>query len=271
MPILADPYEAVLLDLDGVLYRGSEAVPGAPEAVARLRTIGKRVVFVTNNSARTPETVAAKLAGIDIDADPAEVETSALATADLLARRGVVDAFVVGEEGIRTALQARGIALAGLDAAKVDVVVVGWDRGVDYAKLRVASVLVERGASLVATNGDPSLPSSDGNWPGAGALVAAIETTTGALAEVVGKPHPPLLLAALERAGGGRPLLVGDRLDTDVAGAAGLGWDSLLVLTGIARREDLAGASVRPTFVADDLSALFDPRPDPVVPGRGVC
>lgn len=270
-PTLADPYDAILFDLDGVLYRGSEAVPGASEAVARLRAMGKRVGFVTNNSARTPDAVAAKLAGIGIQADPSEVETSALATADLLARRGVVDAFVVGEEGVHVALRARGIHIAGMDAAKVDVVIVGWDRGVDYAKLRAASVLVERGASLVATNADPSFPASDGNWPGAGALLAAIETTTGAVAEVVGKPHPPLFLAALERVGGGRPLLVGDRLDTDIAGASGVGWDSLLVLTGISGREDLAGASVRPTFVGDGLSVLFDPPSDQVVPGgRGM-
>jgi len=262
MAALADPYEAVLFDLDGVLYRGSEMVPGASEAVARVRAMGKRVGFVTNNSARTPEAVAARLEGMGINADPSEVETSALATADLLAGRGIVDAFVVGEEGIRAALQARGIALAPMDAAKTEVVVVGWDRGVDYAKLRVASILVQRGAALVATNADPSFPASDGNWPGAGALLAAIETTTGALAEVVGKPHPPLLLAALERVGGGRPLLVGDRLDTDIAGAAGLGWDSLLVLTGISTEDDLRGASVRPTFVGDDLSILFDTAPD---------
>ncbi len=117
---------------------------------------------------------------------------------------------------------------------------------------------MERGAAFVGTNGDASWPAPDGSrWPGAGALLAAVATTTGAEPEIVGKPNAPLFHAALARAGGGRPLVIGDRLDTDVAGAAALGWDSLLVLTGIARREDLEHAAVRPTYVADDLSILW--------------
>ena len=113
-------------------------------------------------------------------------------------------------------------------------------------------------ASLVATNPHASFPAADGlDWPRAGALLAAIETTTGVRGDVIGKPHPPLLRAAHERAGGGRPLVIGDRLDTDIAGAAGLGWDSLLVLTGISTRDDVASSPLRPTYVAEDLRALF--------------
>ena len=259
MERLADPYDAFLFDLDGVLYRDSEPVPLAAEAVARLRAMTKRVAFVTNNSGRTPEAVAARLGHVGIPADVEEIETSALVTAELLVARGVSEAFVIGEEGILQALQAKGIVIVDRHAKSVEVVVVGWDRNVDYAKLRTASLLVERGASLVATNADASFPAPDGNWPGAGALLAAIETTTGVRAEVVGKPHAPVLRAALGRAGGGKPLVVGDRLDTDIAGALGLGWDSLLVLTGISRREDIAASSITPTFVAEDLSALFAP------------
>ena len=260
--ILADRYEAFLFDLDGVLYRGFEPIPGAAEAVDRLRGLGKRVAFVTNNSSRTPEAVAKALNAVGVQAHPDEVETSALATADLLVSRGVADAFVVGEQGVREALRGVGIALAAADADLSESVVVGWDRHADYAKLRTASLLVERGAWLVATNADASYPAPDGRWPGAGALLAAIETTTGIQAEIVGKPHPPILRSALARAGGGRPLLIGDRLETDIAGAAGLGWDSLLVLTGITRRDDLVGSQIVPTFVGDDLSVLFDARPD---------
>ena len=259
MDRLVDLYDAFLFDLDGVLYRDSDPVPLAAEAVARLRAMTKRVAFVTNNSARTPEAVAARLSNVGISADIDEIETSALATAELLAGRGVLEAFVVGEEGILQALRAKGIAIVDGDATDVEVVVVGWDRHADYAKLRTASLLVQRGAFLVATNDDASFPAPDGNWPGAGALLAAIETTTGVRAEVVGKPHAPVLRAALERAGGGRPLVVGDRLDTDIAGAVGLGWDSLLVLTGISDRADIASTSITPTFVAEDLSALFEP------------
>ena len=265
---LADAYDALLFDLDGVLYRGSEAVPEAIATLEYLRDSGTRLAFVTNNSARTPEAVAARLVAMGIEARSDEVETSALTTADVLEARGVRRAFVVGEEGITQALAAKGIAVAGPDPEAVDVVVVGWDRGADYAKLKTASLLVERGAALMATNPDASFPSSDGDWPGAGALLAAIETTTGVRAEVVGKPHPPLLLAALDRAGGGRPLVIGDRLDTDIAGADRLGWDSLLVFSGVTRAEDLMDAPVAPTFVGETVAALLRAPDRPPARGR---
>ena len=262
MAVLADRYEAFLFDLDGVLYRGSDPIPGAAEAIDRLRALGRRVAFVTNNSSRTAQAVADALIAIGVQARADEVETSAIATADLLAARGVTDAFVIGEEGVREALRSVGIALAAADAERSDSVVVGWDRQVDYDKLRRASLLVERGAWLVATNADASYPAPDGRWPGAGALLAAIEMTTGIRAEIVGKPHPPMLRSALARAGGGQPLLIGDRLETDIAGAVALGWDSLLVLTGVTRRGDLVGSPFLPTFIGADLSALFDAWPD---------
>ena len=261
MSVIADRYDAFLFDLDGVLYRGSEPVPGAAGVVSRLRTLGKRLAFVTNNSGRTPETVAEHLRAVGEAAEAGEVETTALTTASLLARRRVASAYVVGEEGIRRALAGAGVEVVDGEPDRVDVVVVGWDRHANYASLRTASVLVQRGARLVATNPDASYPADDGmRWPGAGALLAAIETTTGVRGEVVGKPEPPLLLAALERAGGGRPLLIGDRLDTDIAGAVACGWDSLLVLTGIATEEEALTGSIRPTYVGTDISALFDDR-----------
>jgi HAD superfamily hydrolase (TIGR01457 family) len=258
--MIADGYDAFLFDLDGVLYRGDEPISGAAEAVERLRRTGKRVAFVTNNSSRTPASVAAMLAGVGIRADPDEVMTSALVTADLLSARGVATAFVIGEEGIRTALRDAGIRLVDGEEPRADVVVIGLDRGADYAALARASLLVQRGASLVATNADASYPAPEGVLPGAGALLAVVVTTTGAEPEVVGKPHPPLLGAAAERAGGGRALVIGDRLDTDVAGAVALGLDSALVLTGISTREEAEASELPPTYVVDDLSVLF--RPD---------
>jgi glycerol 3-phosphatase-2 len=255
--VLADPYDAILLDLDGVLYRWPEPIPGAAEAVAALRKAGKRVAFVTNNSSRTPAQVVERLASVGVDAKPEEVVTSALATATILAGRGIGSAFVIGEEGLLKALAEAGVAVVDSSSDDVDVVVVGFDRGADYMKLKDASVLVERGASLVASNADPSFPAPGGeSWPGAGALLAAIETTTGTRGEVFGKPEPPLFERALASAGGGRPLVVGDRLDTDIAGASRLGWDSALVLTGDARRVDVESALWTPTFVLDDLSGL---------------
>jgi phosphoglycolate/pyridoxal phosphate phosphatase family enzyme len=257
--MLADPYDVLLFDLDGVLFLGSMPIPGAGDVVATLRRAGKRVVFVTNNSSRKPQAVAEHLNRMGIQAEAEEVETSALTTASLLAARGVGSAFVVGEEGIRAALSQVGIEVLDGEPADADAVVVGFDRGVHYAKLRTASVLVAAGATFVATNGDASYPAADGTrWPGAGAILAAIETASGHRAEIVGKPKSPMLLAALERAGGGRALLIGDRLDTDIAGAAELGWDSALVLTGISSREEANEAAWRPTFVLADLSALVD-------------
>jgi HAD superfamily hydrolase (TIGR01450 family) len=228
--------------------------------VARLRSDDKRITFVTNNSSRTPEAVAQKLASVGVPAGAAEVETSAMATAALLGSRGVRTAFVVGEEGVRRALADAGIALVGPKDPVPDVVVVGWDGSADYAKIAAASVFVERGAALIATNGDASYPAPEGLLPGAGALLAAVTTTTGATAEIVGKPHAPLLRAALVRAGGGRPLVIGDRIDTDIEGAASLGWHSLLVLTGVTTRSDLERSPTRPTYLGDDLRALFDDR-----------
>ncbi len=258
--MIADRYDSFLFDLDGVLYRGPDAVPGAVEALGALRGLGKGIAFVTNNSSRTPADVAAHLASVGIAATPDEVETSALATGLVLADRGVRTAYVLGERGLRAALADRGIAAVEGHASSVDAVVVGFDRTTTYDMLRTASILVQKGAPLIASNADGSFPAGDGfAWPGAGALVAAIEITTGVTAEIVGKPHPPIFHAALSRAGGGRPLVVGDRIDTDIAGAHAVGWDSILVLTGISTRADAERSPFPPTFLADDLRVLMQP------------
>jgi glycerol 3-phosphatase-2 len=255
--VLAAPYDAILLDLDGVLYRWPEPIPGAAGAVATLRDAGKGLAFVTNNASRTPDEVAERLSSVGVRAEPREVVTSAMAAASAVAERGVRSAFVVGESGLITALEDEGVRVVDGSARDVGAVVVGFDRGVTYDKLKDASVLVASGVPLIASNADASFPAPGGEaWPGAGALVAAIETTTGAEAEVIGKPEAPLLEHALRVAGGGRPLVVGDRLDTDVAGAARLGWDSALVLTGVARREDVETAEWKPTFVVERLADL---------------
>ena len=258
--MLADPYDAILLDLDGVLYRWPEPIAGAPEAVERLRRARKGLAFVTNNASRTPAQVAERLASVGVDVTEAEVVTSALATATLLASRGARSAFVVGEEGLIDALAEEGIGVADRTGSRPDAVVVGFDPHVDYDKLKDASVLVASGVPLIASNADASFPAPGGEaWPGAGALVAAIERTTGERAEVVGKPEAPLLERALEAAGGGRPLVVGDRLDTDIAGAVRLGWDSVLVLTGVASAADVDASPWAPTFVAESLAQVAEP------------
>ncbi len=250
-------YDCFLFDLDGVLYAGDRPIPAAAEAVRASRAAGKGIAFMTNNSARTPEAVVGRLGKAGIAAAFGEIQTSASITAEALAERGIRTAYVVGEEGIFAALKVSGIETVDEGSRLPDAVVIGWDRSADYSKLRAASVFVERGAALFATNADTSFPAADGTrWPGAGAILAAIETTTGAQAEIFGKPNSPIYVAALDKAGGGAPLVIGDRLDTDIAGAVALGWDSLLVLTGISSREDLLESSVQPTFVSEDLSIL---------------
>lgn len=258
--MLAERYDVALLDLDGVLYRGRSPIPHAAASVARLRALGVHVAFVTNNSSRTPEDVAERLRSVGVEAAPHEVVTSALATADLLAGREVASAFVIGGAGLRSALTDAGIEVVDAPEGRVDVVVVGFDPDATYDDLRAASVLVAHGAAFVGSNPDASFPAPDGeNWPGAGALIAAVETTTGSRAEIVGKPHAPLFRAAARRAGGGgRPLVVGDRLDTDIDGALALGWDAALVLTGVSTRAEAARAASRPTYVWEDLRGLFD-------------
>jgi glycerol-1-phosphatase len=257
--MLAERYDCVLFDLDGVLYRGEETIPAAPPTMARLRERGVRVVFLTNNSSRTPRQVADKLRAHGIDADPDEVVTSALATAELLSERGG-RAFVIGMDGVREALAGAGIQIVDGEPETADLVVVGFDGDATYAALKTASLLVERGARLVATNADASFPAADGLWPGAGALLSVITTTTGAEPEIVGKPFAPLFESGLRRGGGGRPLVVGDRLDTDIEGAADLGWDTMLVLTGVSTRAEAEAARARPTVIAEDVSALLEER-----------
>jgi HAD superfamily hydrolase (TIGR01450 family) len=258
--MIAERYEAFLFDLDGVLYRGDAPIPNAAEAVARIRTAGGRIAFVTNNSARPPEAVVAHLASVGIAANVDEVETSALTTAAALRERGVTSAFVLGEDGLRVALSDAGITVITAPEAQVDAVVVGWDRSVTYDALRSASGAVQRGATLYASNADASYPAPDGTtWPGAGAILAAVETAAGTRAEVFGKPFAPILVAAHARAGGGKPLVIGDRIGTDIEGARRLHWDSMLVLTGISSRNDLREAGFTATYVVEDLSALFEP------------
>jgi glycerol 3-phosphatase-2 len=259
-------HDALFLDLDGVIYRGDHVLPGVPELVAEVRSGGTPVLFLTNNSSRTPGQVADALRAMGVPASPGEILTSAVATASMLQRQGVegASAFVIGERGIREALADIGVRLLDGEPGRSDLVVVGWDRSADYPKLRTAGLLVQRGARLIATNADASYPAPTGLWPGAGALLAAITTTTGATPTVVGKPARPLFEAAAAAAGASNPLVVGDRLDTDIAGAAGMGWDSLLVLTGSTRPSDLPWADDLPTYVGEDLSIL---RRSPT-PGR---
>lgn len=261
MTTLVEGYDAVLLDLDGVVYLGEQPVPGAAEAIARLRAAGVPVGYVTNNASRAAAEVAALLNRLGVAADVDEVVTSAQAAARLLAERFPpgTPVLVVGSAALRAEVAAVDLVPV-LEAGLAEAVVQGYALTVGWTDLAEASVAIRGGALWVATNTDATLPSPRGPLPGNGSLVAALATALGRGPDVVvGKPEPTLLLAAAAARGARRPLFVGDRLDTDIAGAHRVGFDSLLVLTGVHGRADVesAPADQRPTYVGEDLGALF--------------
>jgi HAD superfamily hydrolase (TIGR01450 family) len=260
---LSELYDVALLDLDGVVYRGEAAVAGAAEAVATARRRGMRIGFVTNNASRTPETVAGHLRRLGVPADPADVVTSAQAAVRLLRGREDVPpgsrVLVLGAEGLHRELVAAGFEIVASADDAPAAVVQGIAPGLTYAALAEAVLAVRAGALWVATNLDATLPTERGELPGNGALVAAVRTATGREPLVSGKPALALHDESVERLAARHPLVVGDRLDTDIAAARAAGCDSLLVLTGVTTLGDLLAApeSLRPTYVGPDLGALL--------------
>jgi 4-nitrophenyl phosphatase len=256
---VSSPFAALLLDLDGTVYRGSQAVPGAAAFLRRAAALGVEVLFLTNRSTRTPEAVAGHLQRLGIPARPEAVLTSALATVHLLEREAPgARVFFVGEEGLERALASSSLEMTDRDP---DYVVVGFDRSFDYAKLAAASHWVREGAQLIATNPDRVLNTDDGLAPGNGALVAAVATAANAEAQVVGKPARPIFDAALRRlqAPPGAVLVVGDNLETDIAGGVQAGLATALLLTGVSTRADverLPEGAARPHHIVEDFAAL---------------
>jgi glycerol-1-phosphatase len=260
---LADAYDLVVFDLDGVVYLIDRPIPGAVEAIARLRAAGRRLAYATNNASKRPADVAALLAGMGAPATEAEVHTSARASAALLAKRfpAAAPILVVGAEALAAEVREAGLKVVTSAQDAPVAVVQGYGPQVGWADLAEACVAVRAGALWVATNTDRTLPTPRGPLPGNGSLVAALATALDRGPDVVvGKPEPALFATAARQAGAARALVVGDRLDTDIEGAVRAGMDSLLVLTGVSRVADVLAAPPerRPTYVAKDLSALFD-------------
>ncbi|HVM19657.1 MAG TPA: HAD-IIA family hydrolase [Egibacteraceae bacterium] len=251
-----DRYRGVLFDIDGVLRHGRAPVPGAGEVVAEIRARGVRVGFVTNNAAATPRQVAQDLAELGVPATAEEVTTSAQGAAWLLDPG--TRCLVIGMEGLHQALAERSCPVV-TEPEAAQAVVVGLDHELRWDDLRRATLALHRGARFVATNTDATLPTHEGLWPGNGAVVAALERASGRVAEVAGKPQPALLHRAQQHLGVEPVLFVGDRHETDVAGAAAAGVDSALVLTGATRREQVPGLDPTPTYVLDSLAELLDP------------
>lgn len=273
---LAELYDAALYDLDGVLYLGSEPIPHAAESVAVARATGLRPAFVTNNASRRPVVVAEHLTHLGIAATAEDVVTSAQAAVRVLRERLPAGAqvLVVGAPGLVEEITAGGFPVVYEAGGDVAAVVQGYDRETGWLQLAEAAVALRGGALWVATNADTTLPSPRGPLPGNGALVAALRVTTGLEPIVAGKPEPALHLESVARVGAGKPLVVGDRLDTDVLGAIRGGADSLLVLTGVvdAAAAVRAPAGMRPTYVAWDLRGLLADQPAVTLVGdRAEC
>jgi glycerol 3-phosphatase-2 len=260
------PYDQLILDLDGCVWVGSDPTPGAADAVEALRTAGRRAVFVTNDPRRSAEDYVAKLWSVGIRASLSDVVTVGGATQHLLHERfSGRTAFVIGTEAMRRHVADAGLrVLNGTDlASRAEVVVVAGTDHLGLDDLRFATQSLRRGAELVATSRDPVYPTAQGLVPGTGALVAAVEYASGAVATIVGKPEPELFRTALDRLGEGRTLVVGDRLDADIAAAAKLGLHAALVLTGATSPEEAEAApDPRPRLVAPSLAALVLADPD---------
>ncbi|PSL03526.1 HAD superfamily hydrolase (TIGR01450 family) [Haloactinopolyspora alba] len=270
---LTRTYDVALLDLDGVVYVGERAVPHAAEALVAARDDGMRLAFVTNNASRPAETVAAHLSDIGVAAAPEEVVTSAQAAARVLAERLSAGArvLVVGGEGLEVALRERGLEPVGSADDGPEAVAQGFSPDIGWRALAEGTYAVASGALWVATNVDATIPTTRGRAPGNGTLVSAVGRASGREPVVAGKPEPPMHREAILRTGARRPLVVGDRLDTDIEGAERAGVDSLLVLTGVTDPVELvlSPAGLRPTYLGADLRALHEP-PDRLVvePGR---
>jgi len=257
---LVDGYDLVILDLDGVVFLIDKPISGAAEAVEQIRAVGVPVIFATNNASRRAREAADLLSGMGVPARAEEVFTSASAAARLLAERFEPGAriLVVGADALREEVADAGLSVVARAHDAPAAVVQGYGPRVGWPELAEATLAIRAGALWMATNMDRTLPSPRGALPGNGSLVAAVATALGRQPDlVVGKPSPGLFQAAA--AGYARPLVVGDRLDTDIAGAHRAGMDSLLVLTGVSSRADVdaAPADQRPTYVAPDLSGLF--------------
>jgi 4-nitrophenyl phosphatase len=243
--------ESIVCDLDGVLYRGEVEVPGAGAALGSLREAGIGLVFVTNNATKSPAQAAAKIRRVTrFDAREEDVVTSAQAAAHLVAA-DAPPTLLFGAAGARAPLERAGVPLVS-DWREAEVVIAGLDPQLSYESLTQAVMAVNAGARLIATNTDVTYPTSEGLWPGAGALVAAVEAATGVTAEVAGKPNAALRSLLHDRLLGHRVAVIGDRPETDIALGAAEGWLTILVLSGVTASPE--GVDPQPDRVVNSIA-----------------
>ena len=268
---LWERYDLAMLDLDGVVYIGPEAVENAPGHLKRAEDAGMHLAYVTNNASRPPASVAEHLRDLGIPAGDADVVTSAQAAARLVAETVPPGStvFVIGGEGLVEALAEHELTAVRTIEQDPQAVVSGYHPDLLWKTVITGAILVARGLPWVASNRDMTIPTADGVGPGNGVLVQAVAGFAGREPTVAGKPEPALFAETQLRVGGQRPLVVGDRLDTDIEGAVNAGLDSLLVMTGVTGVDELVRADRRhrPTYISADLSGLGVPQPVPEARG----
>ena len=260
MALLAQLFDLALVDLDGVVYVGPDAVPGSVDAIAQSHRLGLRTAFVTNNAGRPASQVADHLRSLGIDVQDEDVVTSAMAAADLLAHRLPAGSAIgiVGGVGVTASVKAAGLRAVAPSSPEAVAILMGFGPDISWRDLAEASYAVAAGALFVATNTDRTFPTPQGIAPGSGAFVAAVQEASGVTPLVAGKPEPTLYRNAIDRFQSKNALVIGDRLDTDIAGAVNAGLTSLLVLSGICspRQAVLASVGQRPDLIAADLQGL---------------
>lgn len=253
--------KALILDMDGVIWKGDAPIGDLPAIFKRIRGRGLKFVFATNNGTKTPEEYQQKLAELGVDIEPAQVVTSAMGIAFLLAQkhpRGT-KIFMIGEEGIRAALDEKGFEILGVEnAAEAEAVVMGIDRGVNFQKIAEATLLVRAGRPFYTTNTDRTFPTLRGEIPGSGAWLSVVTTATGVEPIVAGKPFPYLMELSLEKLGAKKEetLVIGDRLETDIAAGQSVGCPTALVLSGVSTKGQVDMWKPAPDIIAGSLSEL---------------
>lgn len=259
--MLPSNIKALILDMDGVIWKGDAPIGDLPATFKRIRERGLKFVFATNNGTKTPEDYQQKLADLGVDVEAGQVITSALGIAFLLAQkypRGT-KIFMIGEDGIRVALEEKGFDVLSTErATEAQAVVMGIDRGINFQKVVEATLLVRAGIPFYTTNTDRTFPTPRGEIPGSGSWLSVITSATGVQPTVAGKPFPYLMELALERLGTSKEetLVVGDRLETDIAAGQAVGCPTAFVLSGVSTREEAEAWKPSPTLMADSLEAL---------------
>jgi 4-nitrophenyl phosphatase len=253
--------KALILDMDGVVWKSDAPIGDLPKTFARIRERGLKFVFATNNGTKTPEEYRQKLAGLGVEADTSQVVTSALAVARILEQkypRGT-KLFMIGGPGVREALEEKGFELLSVEnASDAKAFVMGIDRTITFDKVAEATLLVRAGAPFYATNTDMTFPTPRGEIPGAGSWLKVVISATGVEPIVAGKPFPTMMEFSLERLGTTKAetLVVGDRLETDVASGQAAGCPTAALLSGVSTREQVAAWKPSPTIVAESLAEL---------------